>query len=178
MPSLLVIIEHHCHICAIDSWGRASYLATLNVGAREPTVGFDDSQHDFLCLRLEYNSMYIPTDTGPREYYRIADGRGDLVRAERGDGTFCPTWLLNSPPDRSEMQSLLESSDRVQQLCGLAAYFYGKLSSVKPINDTLRRRFTELAESPDPWISEEAKSALELAKEKKAAPRPRRGPRN
>jgi hypothetical protein len=62
--------------------------------------------------------------------------------------------------DWSDWQRLLESPERLQQLRGLAAYFSNG-EWKEQIDAKVRRRLAELANSPDPWISEEAKLAIE-----------------
>ena len=160
--------ERTCGLDAIDPSGRATSVATVNAGSDPLTVSLDESRHGFLCLTLETTQYYTPPVglVKLRCFFRIADGRAETVRVEKADGTLWPYSSFVSPP-RTEMQSLLDSADRVQQLRGLAACLYGIIPfRGKDIDDKARRRLSELANSPDPWISEEAKMALEEAKKK------------
>jgi hypothetical protein len=113
-----------------------------------------------------------------RDYYRISDKYVELLRRENLGGKCimgCPDDFVSSqtkPPDWSEWQQLLESPNRLQQLRGLAAFvgtreWYSPIGAwTKPLDEKARRRLSELANSPDPWISEEAKLALNEAKKK------------
>lgn len=70
-----------------------------------------------------------------------------------------------APPDWSDWQGLLASPERIQQLRGLAAFFSIRDQAnpiddgKNPLGEKVRLRLAELAKSPDPWISEEAKLA-------------------
>ncbi len=151
-------------IHSLDSWRRATQITTLDLGGDPLSIEFDESRRGFLCMTLAYE------DDGPngvkRFFFRVADGNAELIRVEKYDGTVWAYLRPVSLPERIEMPNLLESSDLVQQLRGLAAYLYGNPFRWKNIDDKTRRRFAELADSPDPWVSEEAKFALEWAIEK------------
>jgi hypothetical protein len=160
-----------CHLDALDSWGRATKLVEFHVGLDLISLAFDEPRHGFLCLKVDAQ-QYDPFDEGAdRKPYRvahqlffIADGHAELVH----DDTFDKrqrTELSREPlPECPGWQDCLESDDRVQQIRGLAAYWYNfEKHPQKSIDEKLRRRLAELSTSPDPWISEEAKLALEEA---------------
>jgi hypothetical protein len=159
-----------CRIDALDSWARATHVVTFDANASPRSVEFDDSRHGFLCMKLETEAVFPWMGKNPmRFYYRILDGQAELIRAENSDGTFYGVKfaLIGLPPVAFDAQDLLDSTDHVQQLRGLAAYYYGKPFQLIQFDDNFRHRCLELANSPDPWISEEAKMALDDGKKAK-----------
>ena len=74
----------------------------------------------------------------------------------------------NKAPDWVDWKQLLESSERIQQLRGLAAFLAihdwvpGNGDRAGLLDDSVRNRLSELANSPDKWVSEEAKLELGL----------------
>jgi hypothetical protein len=166
---------------ALDSSGRLVFSSVLSDAFMNATAAtIDDSRYGFLCLKVDaVANEYEPyRNVERRLYYRIADKYIELLRADDGNGK-CVMGSKNHfagsrsiAPDWSDWQRLLESSDRVKQLRGLAVYFgVGEWYSAtvpwsKPLDNSVRHRLEELANSPDPWISEEAKLALEEGKKK------------
>jgi hypothetical protein len=153
-----------CSIEAVDSWGRATHIDTLRVGNSLYSASYVESLHGFACLMLQTDEDV--DHYAKRYYYRISDGTAEIMRIEKTDGTLCTGWTFDLPPESLSISSLLESPDRVQQLRGLAQCLFRSPFVLMQIDDKTRQRLAELTNSPDPWISEEAKMVLEVAKKK------------
>jgi hypothetical protein len=161
------------HIHAIDKWGRQIGATSLNTewGSTMPAVTLEDSTDGL--LRLVVVSRSEIDDKMYGGIYYISKEDTQLLREESLEGKCnMSRGCLASreyASDSYKWKELLQSGDRLQQLRGLAILFSIR-NEAKPQNgvnseDTLRR-LEKLATSPDPWISEEAKLALEEAKKK------------
>jgi hypothetical protein len=157
-PSYIPVDD--CRLHLLDTWGRATQTATLNVEGNPISASFGDSRHGFLSLMLETDN--VEPFGAVRYLYRFSDGYAELMRVEKPDGTLLRHRSFGPSPSTSELQNLLSSLDCLQQLRGLAAYLYSGSSADKVVDDKVRNRLTDLANSPDPWISEEAMMALEV----------------
>ena len=91
-----------------------------------------------------------------RQFYYINNKHAELLRIERIDGKFAmgngnPFDVQDKPPDWSSWQQLLESSDRLQQLRGLAAFWsYDNLKHLGPVEAKTRVRLEHLSKSSKP----------------------------
>ncbi len=150
-----------CTVHTLGSSGRVVRSTELPVGyALSPLAVACDETHGFLCLTVEIGNKAYRM----RQFYRIADTHIEWLRSENESGRCQMGWRSYSafpynPVERSNWQDRLESFERLEQLRGLAAYLDGPRRT-EPIDDKVRLRLAELAKSPDPWISEEAKLAL------------------
>jgi hypothetical protein len=103
-----------------------------------------------------------------RQFYRITDDYVELLRSERLDGRFNmgngnSFEIADKPPDWSKWKQQLASSDRINQLRGLAAFWsWDNLENYQPIDEQTQSRLEELSASRDPWIREESAAALLL----------------
>jgi hypothetical protein len=71
--------------------------------------------------------------------------------------------IEEKPSDWSQWETHLGSSNRLDQLRGLAAFWsHDNLKSMGELNENTTRRLEELANSEVPWLSEEATAALKL----------------
>lgn len=150
-----------CILHTLDSSGRLVRSTDFPVGyIISPLSVACDETHGFLCLIVETGYKAGTT----REFYRIADDHIGLLRVENESGR-CQMgrrsyWAFPySPVERSNWQDRLDSPERLEQLRGLAAYLAGPHRTER-IADKVRHRLSELANSSDPWISEEAKVAM------------------
>jgi hypothetical protein len=136
------------------------------------TVTFADSKYGFPCLVVETSFAVIKSPIEYRQFYCVTDDAVELLRCEKPDGSYMKDDLKSFggygiTPEWPDWQRLLESSERLQQLRGLVALWKdGERKGHIDASDKVRDRLTELSTSPDPWISEEAKLALEEAKKK------------
>jgi hypothetical protein len=169
------------HVLRFYSWGRLLSSSEFGRGdsqAYDCHCYIDDEpRHGFPCLTVETDgdgSSEPIAARKRRQYYRITDDYLEFLRSEKMDGTFSmgeiPGFAYrfhDEPPDWPAWPRLLESPDPLQQLRALAAYWTDDPNiRSKRTGDKVRQRLAELAKSPDPWISEEAKVALEEAKKK------------
>jgi len=160
--SPMVGYSHFCEIHNLDSWGRSIFSQWVIF----PKMAFPKK---VVCSELErgFECMTVVMDDGDCRYYHITDQYVEMLRAELANGKLAIEDMAQysvheKPVDWSDWQRLLESRERLQQLRGLAAYF-ADYYRAKRFDDTMRHRLSELAGSPDPWISEEAKLALKEA---------------
>ncbi len=126
-----------------------------------------------MCLAVTTDGWF----TGKtRQFYYINNKHAELLRIERIDGKFAmgngnPFDVQDKPPDWSSWQQLLESSDRLQQLRGLAAFWsYDNLKHLGPVEAKTRVRLEHLSKSSEPWISEESKWALRFLTDRREVP--------
>jgi len=165
-----------CQIHTLDYWGQLKGSITFEIGKDNMpnTVAMDDVHNGFLCLTVETNCSRAGETA--RQFYRITDGYVELLRRERIDGDFAMgrgSWfdVRKKPPDWSDWARLLESSDRIQQLRGLAAFWCGdNLQHVGRPEEKTRLRLKELSKSTDPWISEESSCALKFLADRNENP--------
>jgi hypothetical protein len=153
----------------LDYSGRLVRDESFRVGYEDFVclATLDESRYGFLCLVLETANL---SDCRTRQFYRVTEKYVEVLRSENLDGTSAMrnmAWYKvdREPPDWSDWQRLLESPEPLQQLRGLTALFSDRDRATR-IDDKARHRLSELASSPDAWISEEAKLALEEAKRK------------
>jgi hypothetical protein len=160
MDNLPDLFGEFCVLHTLDSSGRLLRSRRLIAFAafQSATIGLSQRGYESLTI--------VGTDI--RQIYRLTDDSVESLRSEDRNGksvlglrsTFEET---ETPPDWSDWPWLLDSPEELQQLRGLAAFFSVR-DKTKPIDDRVRQRLKELTNSPDPWISEEAKLALEEAK--------------
>lgn len=156
-----------CILHTLDSSGRLVRSTDFPVGYfMSPVSVACDETHGFLCLTVETENKANKM----RQFYRIADEHIELLRSENGSGKCEMGWRSSfaspyNPVEQSNWQDRLDSFERLEQLRGLAAYF-AHLHRTEPVDDNVRHRLSELANSPDPWISEEAKMAMAEAENK------------
>ena len=176
-PTINYVGFSFCQIHTLDYWGRLVGSIRFKIGYRAllpnaPTL--DESQHGFLCLTV--NTHHTPHVGETRQLYYITDKYPELLRIERIDGRFAMGNgnlfdLQDKPPDWSDWKRLLESSDRLQQLRGLAAFWsYDNLQHLGPIEEKTRLRLEHLSKSSEPWISEESTWALRFIADRRAVP--------
>jgi hypothetical protein len=174
-----------CELLVFDFWGRmvcsTRFIASQPIRVMDASktgyaieetihvgnVRFSERAYGFRCLTIEADDIWV----GPtRQFYYIGEEHVELLRREKANGTLTGThWDAfasgETPADFANWEALLNSKECLQQLRGLAAFFSVR-DKTMPVGDNVCQRLTELANSSDPWISEEAKVALEEGKER------------
>jgi hypothetical protein len=172
-PTMSIPGTSYGRLYVLDQQNRVIRSTVFNIGYRAfpNSASFDESSYGFPCLVIETRHTWVGST---RQFYRISDDSVELMRSERLDGKLYAGHgnsfdLRIKPTDWTNWRDLLNSSERLAQLRGLAAFWSYDILEQRPIHDrALHNRLSELSKSTDSWIREESLEALKWIDERVA----------
>lgn len=170
-PTMSIPGTSYGRLYVLNEQNRMIRSTVFNIGYRAfpKSASFDESSYGFPCLIIETSHTWIG-DT--RQFYLVSDDSVELMRSEQLNGILYAGHgnsfdLETKPSDWARWRDLLNSSDRIAQLRGLAAFWSYDILEQRPIHDqALHDRLSELSKSGDSWIREESLEALKWIDER------------